>query len=434
MIFLDFARRWWPVLALAALINALLILINCPLLVTPLVTACVLFDLNRGWVKALRHLPLSTASITTSVWAAGVLVPLTHLPVSALWIKLGWEVSDLFYLLARGDPWFRILHDSWLGLGASSLILAIAGLRARRAESGAVSGLVSGILNILAALMVPAALYALMTAPRRSYHMEGVHWLLVALVPVAMLLSWLAVLRYVKASSLPARKSAAPSEHERVHVTQPQGAGGMSLLLTTLLGRQAILLVGMTLVCALLAIAYHGSLAGLRAAALTDSGGTTLLALIPLCAAILPAMLGEVWSLRMLRMLPISTGTLSSLLLAVPVFLAALAAGLSQAWLLFIQRPAMPAETLLALALGLAGFGAVLVTVSLHLPARWRLTVLALVPVSIYQFLQEDMAGHALMVSAGGLLALVMAFGALCLGLRKSSNFYQFRIQQIAGQ
>lgn len=435
MIFLDFARRWRLAFAFAAAANLWLILFNSPLLAAPLLTACLLFDINRGWVKVLRHLPLGAASITTSVWAAGILLPLTHLPLSALWIKIGWEVPDMFYLLARGDPWFRILHDSWIGMGASSLIVAMAGLYSRRAESGAVSRLWTRFLNAASGLLLPVAMYVLIRSPRRSYHMELDDWVLVALVPVAMVLAWWAMLRHVKAAFSRAGKVVPQQEITSSAALAAQAPGGMSMLLRTLLGRQAALLIFLAAGTGLLMLVCHGGLANLRAAAQKHHGDLLFTSVVGLAAAMIPAMLSEVWSLRMLRVLPVSSTTLTGLLLAVPMLLGALAAGLCQVWLLVcLVEPAMSAAVLLALGLGLAGFGALLIATSLHLPARWRLSVLAVLPLSIHFLIQNDFRTHALAYCTGGMVALVAAFAVIRWGLGRTAVFYRARLQESRGR
>ncbi len=416
LILLDFLRRWWWLLAILCLLTAATLWMGHPMNFAPIFVSCLMIDAQRGMIQAVRPLPVSRRRQALAWWSTAVLMPLAVLPFAAAGILAGRWVPGLQEGLARISPWTCTAYMAWTGLGLSALVFML--FSASPARRLPVQWRPAGVA-LLRGICIPVGTVMLMMLPSQLSRAHPWHWVVVSLVPVALLLSWRGALSH----SRDCRDVVPP---EATSAEPAGGSTGMRLLVAVLHGRA--LLMGLLMVamitCLTLIRAYYRD----EDHTLTDSNRMEFVPYAMMSfIMILPLSVAETFSLRVLRVMPLSTSALVRLLLSLPVLLGLQAATFTALWARWGDAGQPLVVNFLAQAAGLAGLAALVMYVMLRITSAWR--GLIYVPVPMFCFYLGTLRHTQLNAYffAGGLALLVLAGALLHHSLRHSTAIYRPR-------
>ena len=431
-IILDFIRRrWWlfPVVTAFAILG---LATAQSMIFTHLAIIVLIFDAQRGLLRAVRPLPVSRRSQASAWWFIGVLLaPLVTffaLPIGAL-ISAATTVPRVLpvptvdaalpsTLVLAPDyfaPWFSAGISAWVGLGYAAFCFLLCIALPNRPASSQLESIWQGVFGGLWGLSFSGPMLFMFALPKNPGAIQPWHWVLFALVPVLLVLS------FIGAPDMMARRmfalSAAGKTAASAVPTERGGLTGIPLLLGSVLGRTLLLLVlivGMQMLVA--RFLSHG------AAKNNPINSIQIVAF----AMIFSSIAGELVGLRVLRVLPLSTRQLALLLLFIPVFFGILCGAVLT---VASTNPVPPASALvhfLARASVIAGAGTLALSTSLHIASSARLFVLmTFVCIACYTvaFVPDSPLGFFACGSAGIVLGCIV----MMRGLRNSSAFYQAR-------
>jgi hypothetical protein len=255
--------------------------------------------------------------------------------------------------------------------------------------------------------------------PKMREQLAPWHWVVFALVPVCVVLSFVAapdVLQRRTFAIVSGKKKIAAADEG--HSTS-RGLVGVPLFLAVIVGRWFLIV---TSIAAMQLIAF-GFMTGWKLTYRSDSGLTAqVVGLALICASLC----GEWVGLRVLRTLPLSTAKLVGLLLCGPVAFGIAAAFFSSLWGGIGDASAPVPVNLAAQAVALAGLGSLALAISLHVASGLRILVMistTMLPAAAFVFL----AKWPLALVFVGVIAFLSGTALLHRGLRKSSVFYQPR-------
>jgi hypothetical protein len=303
---LNFVRRWWWVMLGCALISAVSVFSGTPIILPPAGVLLLLIDAQRGHVRVIRCLPISTPDQVRYCWVAAVFLS----PVlSALAMFLGAFIRDL---LLPTDPylWFRMGVQVWLALGYSAICYIIVIFLPTRPAESLRENVTGGIAGGLWGLSIGGLGLIYTTLPRTPADIAPWHWVLFALFPAAFAAS------IVFAGEFLQRRSAPPSaggERSRKPERKPapSALSGIPLYLATVPTRAVVLTVmvyAFQFVFLWLFLAGKGG----SAAGIAKTGATQTAVM-----GIMFASMTAMWvGVRALRVLPISSQVLAALLLS----------------------------------------------------------------------------------------------------------------------
>jgi hypothetical protein len=409
-IILDFVvRRWWALLLIAA-ISLGIIATGQAFPFTPIALIVLVFDAQRGLIRTVRPLPVSRRAQAAAWWFIGV-------PLGALVAGVGQVVGAFVYARVHGasgvfDPWFVAAVVTWLGLGYTELCFLLCSLLPTRSASDWRETIGQSFVGALLGMSMSGQMLFMFIVPKTYGAVQPWHWLIFALVPVVVVLSFFAAPEMaewrMRTLSVAAKEPLSPAGRER------EGLTGRALFCTTIIGRAVFVLA--LVIGVQVAILFRHL-----------SNRSELIAPQVIGFAILfGSIAGESVGTRVLRALPLSTARLAALLLSVPLALGcACAAFLAVTCGLFDAEAGGLLERV-AEAAAIGGAGALALAVSLHIASAARILVLiffAGLPAVTYSWTVKFPAG----VLLGGAVAMALAFVLLVRGLRKSTALYRPR-------
>ncbi len=432
LIILDFIRRRWWLFPLVAVFAILGMATAQSMIFTHLAIIVLIFDAQRGLLRAVRPLPVSRRSQASAWWFIGVLLaPLVTffaLPIGAL-ISAATIRPRLFpipsvdaalpytFVLAPDHfaPWFSAGISAWVGLGyAAFCFLLCIGLPNRPASSR-LESIWQGVFGGLWGLSFSGPMLFMFVLPKNPGAIQPWHWVLFALVPVLLVLS------FIGAPDMMARRmfalNAAGKPAADAPPTERGGLTGIPLLLTSAIGR-TVAFLALIFVMQML----FGRWIGIGGVAADRASFGQLAGFAIFFGALAAAMPG----LRVLRVLPLSTAQLALLLLSIPAALGFICGSFITIVGGFSDPPWSVLVALLARVFVIAGAGGLALTAWLHTTSGARLVgfaLVAMIPSSAVHFIPQ----FSIWLLLGGSASLVAAYLLLVRGLRKSSAFYQPR-------
>ncbi len=432
LIILDFIRRRWWLFPLVAVFAILGMATTQPMIFTHLAIIVLIFDAQRGLLRAVRPLPVSRRSQAAAWWFIGVLLaPLVTffaLPIGALisaavtkprLLPIPSVDATLPYTLILApdhfSPWFSAGISAWVGLGYAAFCFLLCIALPNRPASSRLETIWQGVFGGLWGLSFSGPGLFMFALPKNPGVILPWHWVLFALVPVLLVLS------FIGAPDMMARRMFALSAAEKPGAigdhTERGGLTGIPLLLTSSTGRILALLALMVVVQMLVGRWMGQGALGTSPASFSQIVGF---------AVIFGALAAETAGLRVLRVLPLSTAQLALLLLAIPAALGFVCGVFITATGAMADSPLSVLAALLARIFVIAGAGGLALPVSLHTTSGARLVALvffAAIPSFAIFFIPQFPIASLL----GGSASLVAAYLLLVRGLRNSSAFYQSR-------
>ncbi len=408
---------------------------------------CFMTDWQKGLVRTVRPLPVSIRHQALAWWFVSVgLLPLLGLVAIALGLWLGGRVPFLPHEFAEGftqwkdktgylfsagkqrDPWFSTALGWWIGLGASALfyLLQVSGPRA--SSSVLLRRVWHGLVGITLGLGTPGMVMMLFMGPQNMEQMRPAYWVACATLPLWVAGSFATAFRRSHPLIVPSLQTLATGSAPAVATPVRRGLGGMPSLLLMMHSRLLIMLGVMVVMFHLLALYMVRSKVGSS----TELGSPMSLQLI-MMASISCCVCSDIWNLRSLRTLPLSTGRLACLLLSVPLVLGVAVGCMSPvgAWSMHSSITPVQAWTDGLLT---AVLGSLCLTVGLFFTTGRRLLFFGcLFPLiacgSIFG--TKWLILNPSVVAVAGALIIIVCYTLICRGLRRSSEFY--RVRQLPG-
>jgi hypothetical protein len=325
-------------------------------------------------------------------------------------------------MLRTFDPWFVAAVNVWISLGYAAFAFLLWSALPTAAARTPGETIWQGFIGACWGLSMAAPMLFMFILPKTVAAVTGWHWLLFALVPVLVLISYLAAPDVVERRSTVVK--AARLLPDAAPVPTTGGLTGAPLLVTMVVFRTLALLVLMAvvqiLVLRFIGGAFHrgpGEVTAVTRSAFVQFGAMAVLFISTGSFGL---------EMRSLRVLPMSTARLAVVLLNIPAALAVAAAILISGFIAFSGGSAPGFVTFLAYVSIIAGAGALALAASLHIASGWRIVPLLLCP-ALASIALMFVAGHALPLAMVGAGTLAVAAWLLVRGLRRSSAFYQPR-------
>ena len=433
LIILDFIRRRWWIFPLVAGFAILGMATAQSMVFTHLVIIVLIFDAQRGLLRTVRPLPVSRRSQAAAWWFIGVLLaPLVTffaLPIGALishavskprMLPIPTVDAALPYAFVLAPdyfaPWFSAGISAWVSLGyAAFCFLLCIGLPTRPASSG-LETFWQGVFGGLWGLSFSGPMLFMFVLPKNPGAILPWHWVLFALVPVLLVLSFIGAPDMMARRMFALSAAGKPGASGAPHIERG-GLTGIPLLITSAMGR-VLTLLALIFVMQMLFNRWIG-----LGAVGADRASFGQLAAF---AVIFGALAGATAGLRVLRVLPLSTAQLALLLLSIPAALGFICGSFITIVGGFSDPPWSVFVALLARIFVIAGAGGLALTAWLHTTSGGRFVGFALVamlPSSAVLFIPQ----FSIWLLLGGGASLVAAYLLLVRGLRNSSAFYQAR-------
>ena len=431
---LDFLRRWGWMLGLMLLLTVLIGLTSQTFILAPAALIGLLFDAQRGVLRAVRPLPIPRRAQARAWWFIGVpLIPLLSLPALVLGalvyqathsaaavsaaVSPGAQVFQMLTAPTTGASlWFGMAVQSWVAFGyAGFCFLLVLWLPTRPAED-VLEMIAQGVVGALWGLSIPSLIFILPNLPKSPAAIAPWHLAVFAAAPICFVLSFFAAPAMAQRRMLVVAAKTKPRP-DSAPAPQEAGLRGVALFVVTFVVR----FVGVIICIAIGQNVILRLILGGHSPA--DHAMDIQLVSIAIAFSIFT---GEAIGMRTLRALPLSTVRLALLLSLLP-WLAGLTAAAYTALWSGAGDPALPPLLNFAgQAAAFAGLGALAQTITLHITTGARLLVifgLAVVPAAMFAMFPTHTAIFAII----GLVAGAPAFVLLMRGLRKSNAFYQPR-------
>jgi hypothetical protein len=430
---LDFLARWWWLLAIYIVVTIGGTMAGQPFVFTPLLLVCLLFDAQRGLFRAVRPLPVSRREQAVTWWLLGVLVlPIVSVPTlaagtmfyvrshAALLVPVPSPTGGAPLYWLNFSPWFAAGVTAWVGLGFAAFCFLLCRFLPTRPPNDLLETIAQSIVAMLWGLSMPGSMLLLQFLPKMPEQLAPWHWVIFALVPVCVVLSFVAapdVLQRRTFAIVAGKKkiAAADKGHSASH-----GLVGVPLFLAVVVGRG----VAMIILMVTLQLIMFEFMSGWRDSG--PHGNPMFVGQIVGFALLFASLCGEWAGLRVLRTLPLSTAKLAGLLLCAPVAFGIVAAVFSSVWGGIGDSSAPMIGNFVAQAVAIAGLGSLAMAISLHVTSGLRILVLivtAMLPAAAFIFLAK---WPLVFVLIGG-AAFIGGTALLHRGLCKSSVFYQPR-------
>lgn len=408
---------------------------------------CFMADWQKGMVRVVRPLPVSIRHQALAWWFVSIgLLPLLGLVAIGLGLWLGGRVPFLPHEFAEGftqwkdktgylfypgkqrDPWFSTALGWWTGLGASALLYLLQVSGPRASSSLLLRRIWQGLVGLTLGLGTPGMMMMLFMGPQNMEQMRPAYWVACATVPLWVVGSFATAFRRSHPLMAPSMQTLATGSEPAVATPVRRGLGGMPSLLLMMHGRLLLMLCVMVGMFHLMYIYLMRSKVGSS----SELGSPMSLQLI-MMAGISCTLCSDIWNLRSLRTLPLSTGRLAFLMLSVPLVLGVAVGCLSPVGAWSVHSSVTP---LRAWTDGLltAVLGSLCLTAGLYFTTSRRLLFfVVLFPVigagSIFGL--KWLIVHPAVVAVAGALIIAVCYIMICRGLRRSSEFY--RVRQLPG-
>lgn len=417
-ILLDYLNRWRWVWATYILVIGILAFFTRNLLsFTPLALILLNVDARTGVLYTVRLQPVSRQAQDRVWWFIAVCLPtLLSTPLLALgllWQQAGHALARLPGLAA---PWFSFTVVTFLGIGLSALMFLMWRFILPRKPETKMEWMVTVPCGALWGLLFPGCFMLRSQLPDTPAAVQPWQWIVLALIPPLVAFSYIqagkvAQSRLKVTASIPSPTPANAS-------TPVTGSGGLLLLLLTIHGRLLSLLLFFACTFWALRLWRGRTISAEDARQINDQLMITMM--------VVPAIVADWFSLRMLRSVPLSTRRLTLALLSVPIMLGLLAA--SQTALtgaVFTPNSPLGIECLNA-ALITAGVSAVLLTFNSYVGSSWRFVIM-LLPISVMEAGIFAPDRSALWMSAVGSVMLLAAAYFLQRGFWHAPSYYRPR-------
>ncbi|MDB6072822.1 MAG: hypothetical protein JWO89_462 [Verrucomicrobiaceae bacterium] len=442
----DFIYRWrWVIFGyFCAVIFFTVLDRGLPLAVVAML--CFMADWQKGVVRVVRPLPVSIRHQALAWWFVCVgLLPLLGLVGIGIGLWLGGRVPFLPHEFAEGfvhwkdtrgpysvpqlktDPGFAVIIGWWVGLGASALLYLPQVVVPRANSSPLLRRIWQWVVAMTMGLAVPGMMMMMMFGPQRLEQMKPAYWVACATVPLWVVWSFVTAFRQPP-PMLPSMQALAIGSEPAVATPIQRGLGGMPALLLMMHGRLLLMLALMVGMFHLMYLYVLKSKVGSS----TELGSPIALQLI-MMGSISCTMCGDIWSMRSLRTLPLSTARLALLLLGVPLVLGVAVGGYSPVGALSVYGSVTPVQ---AWTNGLltAVLGSLCLTVGLYFTTGRRLLFCGIMfPLMACGsiFGMKWLMVNPSATGTIGALIIVVCYTLIFRGLHRSSEFY--RVRQLPG-
>ncbi|MCW0218349.1 MAG: hypothetical protein OJI67_08510 [Prosthecobacter sp.] len=348
-------------------------------------------------------------------WFIGVcLITLIYLPITLIgvWLQQSAHVDKM------ADPWFAAGFALWIGLGVSALMFLLCIFLPTRPPQNRGEWFFASIIGSLWGLTIPGSMMIMMQMPNSIAKMKPWQEWLAILVPVFIVISYFAAPLMAQRRLRPRLQTSDIDHTLTLPPHQLTGSTGLRLLIITLFARIFGFLL---LVSTAMAVTYH-LMSGTAAAHFPQQAAMQVFIYAIIFSAILP----DMFSLRMLRTMPLSTRQLSLTLLSVPTLTGMLTS------LLLVMTGNLdtlgysPWQDGLAIGLFSAGLGSAVLTYMCHVTSNWRFAVFALPAMIMPLQLLEKTDLHVYLLPIG-LTLLVSSYLLMQRGFWRSSAFYRKR-------
>jgi hypothetical protein len=418
LIILDYFRRWWWVLALFALFNAVTMFAGLTMNLAPLVVITILvLDGPSGVLRVVRVQPLTLRQQGMAWWLLCVVV------IPLLWIFpicAGAAVANLterrhiYELIYHSyNPWFSACLSIWIGVGYSAFNFIIAGLLPARPARSLAGDIAQFLVMVLWSVTFVIPILIGHGFPHKFHDFALWHWLVVAPVPLFVVASAFVAPRFAGRWTMPFASLLRP--RGRKPAAAPiGGTTGLPFFLVSIIGRIPLLLGVSGVVGVGLLRQMHGG----------NEAFPYLYNNIFMFGTLYSAVAGGMIGMRGLRILPISPKLITALLLAGP-----LSAGLfGTAFILVSESLGFGSLAPLAELAARAFFTAGLAAVGLAIGLRWaKIGWCATVALSLIPMILPKFWDWGNWIAASGLAALVISAAAIHRGVKCSSAIYQSR-------
>ncbi|MBB5038583.1 hypothetical protein [Prosthecobacter dejongeii] len=412
-IIFDFILRWRWVIACYLVFLSLLTWVF-PFSFAPLFMQLLMTERNQGILRTLRPQPVTKRDQERAWWFISVgLTSLLSLPIMVTTTALHPWVMQHIRHVSVPAPWFSLAVVLWFGVGLSALIF----LLPTQPQPTYLGKLLAIPGRMLWALATPLCVFVATRLPRTPEAMQPWQWMLAALVPVLLGISYWAAPRVLDPVSSPTLTRSFQEETSPQTDTGPQG---LSLFLLTVHGR--LIAISVALMVGIISLAQLKE--GLSKT-MPPSYASMMLGL----AMFLPTGLFEAVNLRMLRILPLRSSQLTALLLSLPL-LQGVIMGPLLVWSLGLSSGHLPLwQDVLCAVLYIAGGGAAMLTLAFHVSSGWRVYLYTLPMVLMIPLSHLSAFPLHEWQCIFGSLALILSAMATQRGLWRSAAFYRPRLR-----
>lgn len=422
---LDFLKRWWWLVLVFAVVVFVSAGTGSPVVFTVLAFFAMLFDSQRGLPRILSTLPISRRTQALTWWFVGVLL----LPLVAMIILPLGLWADVFSItnkkngLPMNELWFRAAASWWLALGYGAF-LSLLSLTFPTRQAVTVGERFGAALAALSwGFSAFGGLWLLRLMPRQSADLEPTHWVWLGVVPLLVILSFLAAPTAVKRRLQRGNSESLALAEQKQETLNARALTGMSLLVVKMQSTTVgVYLSGLVAVwvASLVSGRFHQALASQTMDRVTVMFVVLICFLIP-----------DTVNVRMLRIMPISTARLTALLLMAPIIIGLLSAG-AATFMGFSGDPQLPLwVNRSSQAVAVTGLGIFMLAVSLNLSTALRyFTMIVLIMLTSASV--EFLPSHPLPCLVLGSAAILGSSFWVFQGLKRS--FKPYRPRQVYGQ
>ncbi|MES2505769.1 MAG: hypothetical protein V4599_03640 [Verrucomicrobiota bacterium] len=417
-ILLDYLNRWrWVWAAYFLVFGCLAFFTRNLLSFFPLALVLLSVDARTGVLYTFRLQPVSRQDQDRAWWFICVCLP-TLLSTPLLALGLFWQQASFAPAPLPGlaAPWFSLAVVTFLGTGLSALMFLIWRFILPRKPETKMEWAVTVPCGTLWGLMIPGCFMLRLQLPGTPAEAQTWQWIVLALIPPLVAFSYVQAGKVTQSRLKVAAHTQAPAPVNAI--TPASGSRGLLLFLLTLHGRLLTLLLFFASTFWALRLWRGRTITAEEARQINDQLVITMM--------VVPAVVADWFSLRMLRSVPLSTRRLTLALLSVPIMLGLLAA--SQTALTgaaFFPNSQLGMESLNA-ALVTAGVSATLLTFNSYVGSSWRFVIM-LLPLSIMVAGTLTPDRSAPWMSAIGGLMLLASAHFLQRGFWHGSAYYRPR-------
>ncbi len=418
LIIFDHLRRWWWVLVLLALFNAVTMFAGLTMSLAPFAVITILvLDGPSGVLRVVRVQPLTLRQQGMAWWLLCVVViPLLWIfPICAGAIAANLTERRHIYelIFSSYNPWFSACLALWIGIGYSAFNFVLAGILPARPARSLAGDVAQVSVMVLWSVTFVIPILIGHGFPQKFEDFAVRHWLVVAPVPLFVVASALVASRFARRWTMPFTSLMRPRGRTQTGVPI-SGSTGLPFFLISIVGRIPLILSVSGVVGVGLLRQMHGG----------NEAFPYLYNNIFMFGTLYSAVASGMLGMRGLRILPISPRWITALLLAGP-----LSAGLfGTAFILVSESLGFGSLAPWAELAARAFFTAGLAAAGLAIGLRWAKTgwcatvALSLIPMILPRF--WDWGNW---IAASGLAVLVISAAAIHRGVKWSSAIYQSR-------
>lgn len=406
----DFICRWWWMLLITPVLSMGSGYYRSPVLLTPFALVCLQFDIQRGFLRAVRTLPVSKKKQSIALWIATVpLIPV----LSIIPFILGSLASPSKVPLLEAHLPFACAVQFWTGLGVCGLGFLLFRFLLSRRPISPKEMLQQTFSGSLWGLSFLGCIYLSEYLPKSPLQVLHWHYALFASVPFFTLGSFLSAQNIINRRLLTEKGLAPVSPNNAAPTVPARGLGGLPLLVTTITSR----IVGISLLMTLIqrGIVYweSGNLPTDDVSAIPDN------LLLVTMGTVLCATAADLFDLRSLRILPLRTGTLASVVALIPIGMGVISSFFMNHSTSILALPNAAALTSGAIVIG---FGMFIMAASFQLTGGWNLAARILAGALSPSLMIYGLTPTFLIAIAFPLG--VIGYFWLYYGLKSSTSFY----------